>query len=242
MSTAAPEAATTASPNSSDEVESQTVTPSTRLSNLTPGEIHDLPSSGSRGIIRAKVPPPFDLNLNAVKARSRSPAGNTTSFAYHDPFFSASSLGSATTRSSTDPSKLSPAAASFTPASVPDSPTSPKHNVDMDSSNSRKVGREADFVLPSASSQDTKPGHLSKDASSSPLRVPHLSNRLSSTIARSHKPHEAYATAFTSAFSSEDGISRCLMVQVGFDVPLHQINQRFSVSAKPFPTRGTFIL
>ena len=236
MSAAAPEAATTASPNSSDEVESQTVTPSTRLSNLTPGEIHDLPSSGSRGIIRAKVPPPFDLKLNAAKTRSRSPTENSTFFAFNDPFVSASSLGSATTRSSTDPSKLSPAAASFTPASVPDSPTSPNHNVDTDLSNFRKVGRDPDFVLPSTSLKDTKTGHLSKDVASSPLRVPHLSNRLSSTTARPHKPHEEYAAEVTGNFSSEDGISRCLMVQVGFDVPLHQINQRFSVSAKPFPT------
>ena len=231
ISAAPPETGMTASPNSSDEVESQTVTPSTRLSNLTPDDIRELPSSGSRGIIRAKVPPPFDLNVTTANTRSLTQAERSASLLYNDPFVSASSLGSATTRSSADPSKLSPAAASFTPASVLDSPVTPDRITELNLADLSKVGQNPDFLPAPASSGNVESSRsLEIPVSASPQQSTSPSDTLRYSTALP-KLRDENTAKLLGSFTSDSGTSRCLLVQTGPSVSPQWINDQYSVSS-----------
>ena len=104
-----------ASPNSSEEVESHHGTPATKLSPFSPENVHDL-KAGGHGIARSNVPPAFNLVRTNTNFSPKGKAGKTTSLGAHDPFVSAPALP-ASTRTSSDASKLSPTALNFTPAS-----------------------------------------------------------------------------------------------------------------------------
>lgn len=114
---------TTASPNSSEEVESHHGTPATKLSPFSPDQVLGDLKHVNQGIVRARVPPPF------VLARDQSnfgPNGKDSTFIVpgsQDPFLSVPD-SSFKTQSSGDGSKLSPNASTFTPTSLIESVSS----------------------------------------------------------------------------------------------------------------------
>ena len=100
-----------ASPNSSEEVESYHGTPATKLSPFSPENVHHL-KAGGHGIARSNIPPAFNLFRTNTNFSPKGKAGKTTSLGSQDPFVSAP----ASTRTSSDASKLSPIALKLTPA------------------------------------------------------------------------------------------------------------------------------
>lgn len=126
-----------ASPNSSEEVESHHGTPATKLSPFSPDEIREDPKVIGQGIVRSKVPPAFVLTLAQSNFNSHGKVGNAAISGSQDPFISAPTLTS-TTRSSNDASKLSPNASAFTPTSL----------VESVSSNSTSFAFEAPLSAP----------------------------------------------------------------------------------------------
>ena len=105
----------TTSPNSSEELDSNHGTPATKLSAFSPNNSREtLKLSSSTGIVRSKVPPAFVLTQAQSNFNHNNEARGASSFASQDPFVSGPNL-TATTRSSTDASKLSPVASAFTP-------------------------------------------------------------------------------------------------------------------------------
>ena len=109
-----------ASPNSSEEIESQQATPATKISPLSPP--NDEHKGRGSGIVRANVPPSFILNQSNTNFRSTAEVYSLAIPNPLDPFTSFSNL-TASTRSSTG-SRLSPIALTFTPSAVPESASS----------------------------------------------------------------------------------------------------------------------
>lgn len=111
-----PSIAATTSPDSSEEAESNDVTPATKLSPLSPRDVYDRTKSMSTGIVRPKVPPAFNLkssqsNLTAIdQVHSHSPS------TLQDPFVTGP-RARLTDSSYVGSSKLSPTASLFTPGS-----------------------------------------------------------------------------------------------------------------------------
>ena len=115
------------SPDSSDPMESPHATPATKVSIFSPESTRLSSASSVRGIVRPRIPPPFDLQFSSLKEQPDQGSKDVTIATPNDPFVSASPLTSSTNHSSSDPSKLSPAAAAFTPASILDSPAGADH-------------------------------------------------------------------------------------------------------------------
>lgn len=118
----------TSSPDSSEPLDSVQATPATKFSAFSPESTRLSSSSSIRGIIRPRVPPPFDLHLHCKGQHAQGSHKDSAASSFHDPFVTGTPLTSTTTRSSLDPSKLSPAAAAFTPASVLESPIFTDHS------------------------------------------------------------------------------------------------------------------
>ena len=115
--------ATSASPNSSEEVESHHGTPATKLSPFSPDQIVDDFKPANQGIVRAKIPPPFVLARNQSNFGPNGNSGNSILAGSQDPFLSVPK-SSPNTQSSGDLSKLSPIACTFTPTSLIESVSS----------------------------------------------------------------------------------------------------------------------
>lgn len=115
---------TSASPNSSEEVESHHGTPATKLSPFSPDQVHEDLKHVNQGIVRARVPPPFVLARDQSNFGPNGKAGNSIIVpGSQDPFLSVPNLSS-NTQSSGDGSKLSPNASTFTPTSLVESVSS----------------------------------------------------------------------------------------------------------------------
>lgn len=114
---------TSASPNSSEEVESHHGTPATKLSPFSPNQLLEDIKHPNQGIVRAKVPPPFVLARDQSNFGPNGKVGNTILPGSQDPFLSVPNLSS-NTQSSGDGSKLSPNASTFTPTSLIESVSS----------------------------------------------------------------------------------------------------------------------
>ena len=108
---------TSASPNSSEEVESHQGTPATKLSPFSPDQVLEEPKHMNQGIVRTRVPPPFVLARDQSSFGPSGKNGGSIVPGSQDPFLSASNLSS-NTQSSGDGSKLSPSASTFTPTSL----------------------------------------------------------------------------------------------------------------------------
>ena len=115
--------ATSASPNSSEEVESHHGTPATKLSPFSPDQVLDDLKPANQGIVRAKIPPPFVLARNQSNFGPNGNSGNSIVPGSQDPFLSVPN-SSSNTQSSGDLSKLSPNASTFTPTSLIESVSS----------------------------------------------------------------------------------------------------------------------
>lgn len=114
---------TSASPNSSEEVESHHGTPATKLSPFSPDQVLEDLKFVNQGIVRARVPPPFVLARDQSNFGPNGKAGNPIVPGSQDPFLSVPNLSS-NTQSSGDGSKLSPNASTFTPTSLIESVSS----------------------------------------------------------------------------------------------------------------------
>ena len=114
---------TSASPNSSEEVESHHGTPATKLSPFSPDEVPEEPKHISQGIVRTRVPPPFVLARDQSNFGPNGKSGSAIVPGSQDPFLSISDLSS-NAKSSGDASKLSPNASTFTPTSLIESASS----------------------------------------------------------------------------------------------------------------------
>ena len=111
MSTLVQHQKITASPNSSEEIDSHHDTPATKISPFSPEASRANLKPVGIGFSRSKLPPQFLLH---------KPNGETSSSASlrpADPFVSSQTL-SGTTQASTDASKLSPNACTFTPTTL----------------------------------------------------------------------------------------------------------------------------
>lgn len=114
---------TSASPNSSEEVESHHGTPATKLSPFSPDQVLEDLKHVNQGIVRARVPPPFVLARDQSNFGPNGKAGSFIAPGSQDPFLSVPTLSS-NTQSSGDGSKLSPNASTFTPTSLIESVSS----------------------------------------------------------------------------------------------------------------------
>ena len=114
---------TSASPNSSEEVESHQGTPATKLSPFSPDQVPEEPKHVNQGIVRTRVPPPFVLARDQSNFGPNGKSGKSMMPGSQDPFLSVPNLSS-NTQSSSDGSKLSPNASTFTPTSLIESASS----------------------------------------------------------------------------------------------------------------------
>lgn len=106
-----------ASPNSSEELESGHATPATKTSLFSPQEVREILKPSNTGIVRSKVPPAFVLTQAQPTPTQQLQVCTGQDGVTQDPFISRPTL-SATTQSSTDTSKLSPIASTFTPQNL----------------------------------------------------------------------------------------------------------------------------
>ena len=215
------------SPNSSEEVESHHGTPATKLSPFSPENVHDL-KPGAHGISRPKVPPPFNLVRANTNFSPNGKAGNSNSLGSHDPFVSAPSL-SASTRTSSDTSKLSPTALTFTPASSND--LSSSHGVPV-SSSIRQYGAKA----PLLDAQSLVLQTSSDNASATSGMLPGFPGAdMLSSAGLSPSSMDAFGLRVgdlkKGLFSSDGGVSRALMIsQITPGTSMKDIQAIFNVS------------
>ncbi|KAL9099875.1 MAG: hypothetical protein Q9163_004681 [Psora crenata] len=214
------------SPNSSEEVDSHHATPATKLSTLSPPEPHGSLNLGGRGIVRAKVPPAFDLTFTNASFSVKPQQGTSPSFGYQDPFVSGSSFASTSTQSSADVSKLSPVASAFTPASVLESPCSVEatgRSV-LSLSVPKNDYRSANHIKPIfPSSAKASPSRPSPRSSSNDEMAAKLAPMSLPSKPASPCPGLGPTLADLGPFSCEDGTSRYLMIQVGTGTSIKQI-------------------
>ena len=111
MSTLVRHQSISASPNSSEEVDSHHDTPATKISPFSPEASRGSLKPVGIGFSRSKLPPQFLLH------KPNGEASSPASLRPTDPFVSGSTL-SGTTQASTDASKLSPNASAFTPTTL----------------------------------------------------------------------------------------------------------------------------
>ena len=229
-----------ASPDSSEAVESQHVTPATKLSAFSPDNTRVSPSSGGRGIVRAKIPPPFDLDNLPSSFRFKSPNDRSGGLGSVDPFVSATSFTPSTARSSIDPSRLSPAAAAFTPATVLDSPSGDQSEALTDETlvvNVSGTNATGPLSPADASGPDIKGDHFvgtQEHATSSSTNI--LTPERSCSDLKSFSAGKPQ-----NRFSTDDGRSRFLMVTVGINTSAEAVEQYFTVSLLPYSSGAAHV-
>lgn len=103
-----------ASPNSSEEIESHHGTPETKISSFSPEDFRNQSKTSAYGTVRANLPPSFSLGQSQDKSSPTAKLGNLALFGSQDPFISISGCASVG-RGGNDPPKLSPVASTFTP-------------------------------------------------------------------------------------------------------------------------------
>ena len=225
------------SPNSSEEVDSTHATPATKLSSVTPKDGSDLFKIHGSGISRSKVPPAFQLSVNnhdfSKKPKENSSVLTATS---QDPFVM-SPLPSAISRSSTEMSKLSPVANAFTPLSQIHSGSNSSVGDPVSASGvllsaSTRGFRQSGFGLPHVSSQKFN-SQLSPigdrfNASNMP------SGAQSPASDASLRSFDVYLQGETGssgrAFSSNEGTSRSIVIQVPPKTDAKEVHCIFNVS------------
>ena len=198
-----------ASPNSSEEIDSHRGTPATKISAFSPEDNVESFKVASHGIIRSNVPPAFKLVHTNTNFSLNGKVGENTSSAFQDPFVSAS-LSNNVTQPSTGVSKLSPGASDFTPAtSIAFSSSNgrlvpiPSHHIDVSSPDY--------LVSPAASSSSQNNSIATKCAISGP---PGLGLRPTSIQAATtqHDTSSAAEGKIGRGFSSDEGLSRAIML------------------------------
>ena len=198
-----------ASPNSSEEIDSHRGTPATKISAFSPEENVESFKVASHGIIRANVPPAFNLVHTNTNFSPNGKVGENTSSVFQDPFVSVSPSNNVT-QPSTGVSKLSPGASDFTPAtSVAFSSCNgrpvpiPSHQFDVSS--------PANLVSPTACSSSQNNSIATKCVVSGP---PGLGLRPTSIQAATtqHEISSAAEGNIGRGFSSDEGLSRAIML------------------------------
>ncbi len=189
---------TSASPNSSEEVESHHGTPATKLSPFSPDQVAEEPKHVNQGIVRTRVPPPFVLARDQSNFGPNGKAGNSLVSASQDPFLSVPSLSS-NTQSSGDGSKLSPNASTFTPTSL----------IESASSNGNSSSSALQYPL---SASNCGIGLHGLDLMSPKPRSNNLQYGLSGTNGFSSVPNSSFGAIITSVGSMKLG-------QFSTDVP-----------------------
>ena len=198
-----------ASPNSSEEIDSHRGTPATKVSAFSPEENLESLKIATHGIIRSNVPPPFNLVHTNTNFSANGKVGEPTSLLFQDPFVSVS-LSNNLTQPSTGVSKLSPGASDFTPAT----------STAFSSSNGRSVH------IPSLHIDVSSPGYPASPAASSSsqnnsvatkcaVSGPPGSGLRSTSIRAATTHHETSSTAegdIGRGFSSDEGLSRAIML------------------------------
>ena len=226
------------SPNSSEELDSNQATPATKVSVFSPHDIREALKPSNIGIVRSKVPPAFVLTQPQPTFTQNIQTPNGTSCATQDPFVSGPSL-SATTQSSTDTSRLSPTASTFTPPSTLTSSSGSSLALSEPSDNVTFHAQQFKDIHSKLLSLVAPPGlPIPPGVLNSPVYRP--SNKLEDTSVSSasrdtQSEHRVEFSMFkdttNGSFSTDNGISRCLMVsQVATDCPVAAIEGFFSVS------------
>ena len=219
------------SPTSSEENDSQHATPATKLSAFSPDENNDYPGSGGRAIVRAKIPPSFDLAVSTTSLPAGTSLGQSVPFGYPDPFISGS-LGSTTTKSSADASKLSPAAITFTPTTSLSTGTDQYNKANAASPFPENHGESKDRALGTDSRAANRINSSPQyDALLSTIRPSRrLSPQKTHLGASAPQPLARPSPTSFGLFTSEDGTSRSLMIQLGSPAVYEQLSKHFNVS------------
>lgn len=228
-----------ASPNSSEEIESHHGTPATKLSPFSPEETREGVKLSGHGIVRSKVPPAFVLTQAQSNFSPQSNAGTSSLFSAQDPFISTSNFSS-TTRSSTDASKLSPVASAFTPASL------------LGSLSSAALSATQGLPLSDPAYNDRKSGHAFLKAPTTPSTYhprsigstfPSSTESPDVQLPLTHGPTGSSLCNLGAdaeplkhgRFSSDDGTSRSLMItHVSPEISATEIDGLFNVGSGGF--------
>ncbi len=198
-----------ASPNSSEEIDSHRGTPATKISAFSPEDNVESFKVASHGIIRSNVPPAFNLVHTNTNFSPNGKVGENTSSVFQDPFVSVS-LSNSITQPSTGVSKLSPAASDFTPAT----------SIAFSSSNGRLVS------IPSHQFDVSSPGYLVSPAVSSSSHNNSIATKCAvsgpsglglrptsiQAVTTQHDISSAAGGNIHRGFSSDEGLSRAIML------------------------------
>ena len=220
---------TSASPNSSEEIESHHGTPATKLSPFSPDQVPEEPKHVSQGIVRMRVPPPFVLDRDQSNFGPNGNSGNAIMPGSQDPFLSVPDLSS-NTQSSGDGSKLSPNASTFTPTSLIESASS--------NGNSSSSGCQYPLSTPICGIGNQIPDFFSPKSRSSNTQP-----ALSGTKCFLYSPNSSVGTPITSLgsiklgkFSTDISKSRSLMAgPVGRTTSAKEIEKLLGVSLVQYP-------
>ena len=220
---------TSASPNSSEEIESHPGTPATKLSPFSPDQVPEEPKHVSQGIMRLRVPPPFVLDRDQSNFGPNGNSGKAIMPGSQDPFLSVPDLSS-NTQSSGDGSKLSPNASTFTPTSLIESASS--------NGNSSSSGCQYPLSGPICGIGNQVSGTFWPKSRSSQIRP-----ALGGTRCFSYSPNSSVGTPTTSSgsiklgqFSTDISKSRSLMAgPVGRTTSAKEIEKLLGVSFVPRP-------
>lgn len=226
-----------ASPNSSEERDSDQATPATKTSLFSPHHVREILKPSNTGIVRSKVPPAFVLTQAQPTLIQNAQVRHGSDATTQDPFVSGPTL-SATTQSSTDTSKLSPIASTFTPQSLVASSTassvilsepagsvtlSPQRLKDLQAKLVGLAAPSAPSVLPSLRHNPLykSSNRFENGLPSSTAEDPHSDGRSQPLVFKDTKQ---------GSFSTDRGTSRCLTIsQVATDCPVAAIEGFFSV-------------
>ena len=198
-----------ASPNSSEEIDSHRGTPATKISAFSPEDKVESFRVASHGIVRPNVPPAFNLVHTNTNFSPNGRVGGNTSSGFQDPFISVP-LSSNVTQPSTGVSKLSPDASDFTPATSLAFSSSNGHLFTIPSRHAHISNLDYP-VSPAASSSSQNNSIGTKCVLSGPpglgLRPPSIQT---ATIR-----HETFSDAIGNngrGFSSDQGLTRAFML------------------------------
>ena len=220
---------TSASPNSSEEIESHHGTPATKLSPFSPDQVPEEPKHVSQGIVRMRVPPPFVLDRDHSNFGPNGKSGNAIMPGSQDPFLSVPDQSS-NTQSSGDGSKLSPNASTFTPTSLIESASS--------NGNSSSSGCQYPLSAPICGI-----GNQGSDFFSPKSRLSNIQPALGGTKCFLYSPNSSVGTPITSLgsiklgqFSTDLSRSRSLMAgPVGRTTSAKEIEKLLGVSLVQYP-------
>ena len=198
-----------ASPNSSEEVDSHRGTPATKISAFSPEEKPESFKIATHGIVRSNVPPAFNLVHTNTNFSANGNVGENTSLVFQDPFVSVS-LSNNATQPSTGVSKLSTGASDFTPATSiafsssngPSAPI-PSHHIDVPSPG---------YLVSSAASSSPQNNLI---ATKCTVSGPPGHGLRPTSIRAATTQHDTSSTAggkIGRGFSSDEGLSRAIML------------------------------